>query len=250
MSDKDPNDPGSRRRLQRIPAYFFSILLVFVLPALTLGKWLWKKISPKPFFLSIALISVIGWIWSWVVSSNQWWSFGERYMLGFEIIPYLPLEEFLFYPFGGALSILIYVSLENRHSLIKPGLYWGYLILGTLIFTGLAWFTRGNGPHYLTSQLIVYNIACCLVLAPFVAKRINLYGAILPALCLGTLGYFWDYIAFTYGWWDYHAITQIRISIVPIDDFNFFLYAPPSAISIYLVVFRFFNRDSPPPNRR
>ncbi len=232
----------SLKSAKKVPAYFLSILVLFVVPVAALIKMCWKQTAKKPFFLSVGVICAIGWAWSWTVSKNGWWTFGERYMLGVEVIPHLPLEELLFYPLGGAFCILVYIAICKYSVRIQPLMHWVFLLAGTLVFGFLAWRYRANGPHYLTSQLIVYNLATGILLAPYVAKHVNLIGVAAPVAVLGTIGFFWDYVAFKYGWWAYHAITQIKISIVPIDDFNFFLYAPTSAVSLYAAFCRLFRK--------
>lgn len=235
-----PSSSGGAAGRRRIPAYLLSILALFAVPVAALGAAIRRDVPAKPFFASIGVISVIGWIWSAVVSYNGWWTFGEHTMLGWHVVPYLPFEEFLFYPLGGAFSILVYVWITKRWNWTHGALYWAYLAAGSLGFGILAITTAANGPYYLYSQFVVFNGLCGVALAPFVARRINLWGAWAPVLVLGVVGYLWDHVAFTRGWWAYHAIAGLHVGIVPVDDFNFFLYAPPAACSIYLLVCRRF----------
>lgn len=234
-AERQPARGPERKRFApaAVPAYLWSIIAIFIGPALVLLAKLWKRIPKVPFFASVAAISIIGWAWSWTVSRNLWWSFGERYMLGWEVVPHLPLEEFLFYPFGGMLCLLVYISRYRPPGPRRPVHYWVFMTAGTALFAVLAWATRANGPYYLYSQFLVYNALCGLLLAPFAAKEVDMRALWAPVALLGSAGFGWDYVAFTYGWWDYHAITRIRVSIVPVDDFNFFLYAPAAAVSIY-----------------
>ncbi|MCB4757026.1 MAG: hypothetical protein LHV69_08400 [Elusimicrobia bacterium] len=241
----DENKSNNKKLIQRVPRYLESIIGIFIVPVLILLGIVWKKLPKKPFYLASLTIALIGWTWSWTVTSHVWWSFGERYMLGFDVIPHLPFEEVLFYPFGGILCLFLYVAmlrLKWTRGKTSAFIYWGYLILGVIVFGSVAFLKRENGPHYLTSQLLTYNLICCLILAPFVARDINLVAMITPVLILGPTGYFWDFFALKFGWWDFHAITQIRIGPVPFDEFNFFFYAPPSAISIYLLYCRLCRR--------
>jgi len=217
--------------------YLQSIIIIFIVPAATLLAFVWKKMAKKAFFLTVATIALIGWTWSWMVTSHTWWSFGDHFMLGWEVIPDLPPEEVLFYPFGGILVIFLYVvsfRIKWLPVVQSAKAYWIYLIVGTILFGGAAIATRHNNPNYLYSQLITYNLICCLMLAPLVAKDMNLIGMCIPIVLLLPTGYLWDFIALKYGWWDFHAITQIRVGPVPLDEFNFFFYAEPAAISIYL----------------
>lgn len=101
-----------------------------------------------------------------------------------------------------------------------------------------------SGPHYLYSQFVVYN-GLCLTMAPLVGHDMDLRALSLPVLVLGTVGFLWDHVAFKYGWWIYHAVTQIRIWLVPLDDFNFFFFAPTAAVSIYLAACRWFGLPAP-----
>jgi len=157
-------------------------------------------------------------------------------MLGIDVVPHLPVEEVLFYPFGGVLCIFIYVYLVStlKIEFQKSTIFWCFIMMGTLAFVGIAWVTRHFQPSYLYSQLVTYDLLCCLVLAPIVARTINLLTLSAPILLLGTAGYFWDFFAVKYGWWAFHAVTQIKLWTVPLDEFNFFLFGPTSAISIYL----------------
>ncbi len=238
----DGREPN-KTEAKRAPNYLLSIIAIFIIPSLLLLPATWKKVAKKPFILASATIALIGWGWSWNVTSHVWWSFGWPHMLGWDVIPHLPLEEILFYPFGGILVLLVYVAVHRLKwvPVYKSAtVYWIYLIVGTAILGTIAYLTRENVPMYLYSQLLVYNLCCCLLLAPFVAKDINLVAMLAPVFLLLPVGFLWDTVAIKYGWWTFHAITQIRIGTVPLDEFDFFFYAEPSAISIYLVYCRIF----------
>lgn len=255
MPDTDkkesPSFFGLKGKALHGPRYLQTILLIFLLPILLLYKSVWKRLQPKPFFAAAATIAVIGWVWSWTVTSNVWWSFGRPFMVGWDVIPHLPIEEVLFYPLGGILCIFIYARISDIprfRTATWPKGHWIYLAVGTVFFASVAFAYRRDGPFYLLSQLITYNFLCCFCLAPFVARRINPVGQLAPSLILGTVGFFWDFYAMKVGLWQFHAIT-FRVLTVPIDEFNFFLYAPTSAASIYLVYCRVFQlpplRSSP-----
>jgi len=233
------NSPVHQRRINTMPFYCISIVLIFILPVCAFLKFLWDRIPKSSFFVSVFIISVIGWAWSWLVSSNGWWSFGPQFMLGVNIIPNLPLEEFLFYPFGGALCLMIYIYSERFQRWTSARFYWAFLLGGSALFVLLGLNSRGGVPWYMTSQIVVFNAYCLMGVGSWNAGRVNLKGIFILVLLLSGVGYFWDFTAFKYGWWTYHAITEFRIFTVPVDDFNFFLYAPPSAVSIYLFVCRF-----------
>ncbi|MFA6092250.1 MAG: hypothetical protein WCU88_01700 [Elusimicrobiota bacterium] len=230
-------EAASPRKLARIPLYLVSIVLAFLLPSLALLGRLWKKASRKALLISVAIIAIIGWSWSWMVSYSHWWTFGERYMLGWQVVPFLPIEEVLFYPLGGLLSILAYLwAYSWLPRKVHAPSYWGFLSLGTLIFAGLVVSSWAYGPYYLLSQLVIYNFACSMLLAPKTASRMNLPALCVPIAGLGVVGYLWNYIGFKYGWWAYYATVRINVSVVPIDDFNFFFFAPTAAVSIYVFV--------------
>lgn len=235
-----PNPPSEKKSLKRF-SYLISILFFFLVPLVTIFKKEWEHIPKKPFFISFAIIGFLGWAWSWTVTSHVWWSFGENFLLGVEVIPHLPLEELLFYPLGGGLCILFYLYGFKIKIIQNQKIYWTFLIIGNLTFGIIAWATRHNGPAYLYSQLFLYNTICSLALAPWVGKDINLTGLAIPIGILSVVGFIWDYIGFKYGWWVYHAITQIYISVVPLDDFNFFLFAPTAAVSIYVLICKLCN---------
>lgn len=239
-----PSAGTPRKTLVRVPLYFWSIVLIFIIPVLGFLALLWKKVPKAPALCSFGLIGLIGWSWSWTVSYNGWWSFGEHYLLGLRVVPYLPVEEFLFYPFGGLLCILLYVwrrSAGKPADFANPKAYWAYLVVGTLAFGALAWATWSRGPYYITSQIVLYNIACSMLLAPWTADRIDLKALGVPIVLLGIAGFAWDYVGFKYGWWAFHAVVGIKLlGVVHIDDFDFFCFAPPAAISIYIVFCRLF----------
>jgi hypothetical protein len=234
----DRRDVAAKR-----PRYLESIIGIFIIPATIFYFLVRKHIQWKPFWYAAVTVAVIGWAWSWTVTSHIWWSFGWPFMLGIDVLPNLPVEEVLFYPFGGILTIFIYifVSVHTRGVKQKSGaLYWLFLVIGSLFFGGIAYAARDKVPFYLYSQLLVYNLVCCLLLAPLIAKEMNLLAMSVPILLLGTTGFFWDYYAIKYGWWQFHAVTKIYLNTVPLDEFNFFFYGPPSAIAIYLAFCRLF----------
>jgi lycopene cyclase domain-containing protein len=225
-------------------SYLISILVAFLGPILFLFKKVGGDTSKKSLAVSTLIIGALGWGWSWLVSSSGWWTFGEKYLLGIQVIPHLPIEEVLFYPLGGLLCILFYLMGSRWADVKNAAAYWAFLIIGTGVFATLAWITREHKPYYVTSQLVLYNTLCSIFLAPFVARRINLLGLAVPIAILSVVGFAWNYIGFKYGWWAYHATMHINIDVVPIDDFNFFLFAPTAAISIFLAVRKF---TDPPP---
>jgi lycopene cyclase domain-containing protein len=217
--------------------YLQSIIYIFIIPDLILSLTILRKIPKKPFVFAIFLIAFIGWSWSFFVSYFKWWSFSNEFVAGIYILHHLPIEEIIFYPSGGMLSILLYFHFGCRSShkvKIAPRGYWSYLILGSSVFILLAWLTRHKDPYYLYSQILVFGILCSFLLAPITTKNMDL-NALFPAIgILGVIGLIWDYIGVSQEWWRYHCITEIKVFNVPIDEFNFFLFAPTSAISIYL----------------
>ncbi len=234
-------EASSKPEVKRSPSYLHSIIGIFIIPCFLLLGVVWKKMPKLPFFLAASTIAVIGWGWSWTVTSHVWWSFGWPHMLGLDVIHHLPLEEILFYPFGGILVLFVYVAVHRLKwfPVYKSvPVYWAYLIVGTAILTTIGYLTRENQPMYLYSQLVVYNLCCCIFLAPFVAKDMNLAAMLMPVVLLLPVGFLWDTVAIEYGWWTFHAITQIRIRTVPFDEFAFFFFAEPAALSIYFMYCR------------
>lgn len=231
------------------PRYLECIIFLLIIPVTILNVPVWARLRKKAFFLASVTITLIGWAWSYTLSSHGWWMFGDRFMSGINVVHHLSLEEGLFHPFGGMLTLLLYVNascLLPRFSHPKaPALYWTFLIVGTLVFMGIAWATRQHRPYYLHSMLATYNFLCCLLLAPFVAGEMNLFPLSVPILVLGTVGYLWDFFAIKYGWWAYLAITQIRLHGVTIEEFNYYCFAPVSAVSIYLAFCRFLSDHQP-----
>ncbi len=246
MADNNDRQPSSSQKkfsLSQI-SYLVSILIAFFTPIIVLFKQVGPKVSKKSLFTSTFIIGLLGWAWSWTVSSHGWWTFGEKFLLGVKIIPNLPVEEFLFYPLGGMLCILMYVWGAKFGVVRKAIAYWLFIIVGTAVFAGLVWMTRDRKPAYIISQLILYNGICSFLLAPFVARDTNLVGLAVPIAALSVVGFAWNYVGFKYGWWAYHATMGINIDVVPIDDFNFFLFAPTAAVSIFLTVCKIF--ETPP----
>ncbi len=233
------NKPAENKKLAPSQfSYLISILIAFLGPIFFLFKRVGGDQHKKAIWLSTLIIGVLGWTWSWIVSSNGWWTFGEKYLLGLEVIPHLPIEEVLFYPLGGMLCILFYLMGSRWAEKTNAAVYWAFILIGTAVFATLAYITREHGPYYVISQIILYNTLCSIFLAPWVAKRINLVGLATPIAILSVVGFAWNFIGFKFGWWAYHATMHINIDVVPIDDFNFFLFAPTAAVSIFLAVRR------------
>lgn len=147
LEEREPKGALPERREPQLPAedgartprYLQSLLLLFVLPVLFLWPSIWSTVEHKPFLASIAVISAIGWCWSIVVTSRRWWKFPERFLAGPRVIRHLPIEEFLFYPFGGILSIYAYVSAARRFKPLRSvSVYWACLVVGSVAFVAFA----------------------------------------------------------------------------------------------------------------
>lgn len=239
--DNEDDNSGSQKKpsLKRY-SYLISIFFGFVIPIAALGKHLWKNIPKVPFLVAFSITAVLGCSWSAYVSRHGWWEFGAQYVTGIRVFPNLPLEEFIFNPLGGVISVLLYLQGHRIKVVINKAAYWAFTLSGTAFFCFIAWYTRDNGPYYLYSQLVLFNFACTLALAPFVADRINLVGLGLSIAALLTLGFGWDWVGFTKGWWTYFAVTGIKIGPVHFEEFNFFLFAPTAAVSVYALTCRLF----------
>lgn len=236
VGNEEKKEVNSADSIQRKPRYLQAIIAVFIVPIISLTGLVWKRIQKKPFFIAIPIISLIGWTWSWNGTYNGWWVFGEKFLWEWRVLKYLPLEEFLFCPLGGILSIYLYALAHSRRAkdVRNSAIYWSSLVMGTLIFAVIGLIRNSYHPSYLFSELVTFNLLCCLMLAPVVAKEINLGALLVPILGLTVTGFSWDFIAIRYGWWDYVTTTQIRIANVPLDEFVYYLYAPTSAVSIYV----------------
>ncbi len=244
MTDDNQRDAPDQRDLAsgggKRPWYSISLFFVFILPFIFLFKTILKNVQRKPFFWSIGLICVLGWAWSMILSYTTWWVFPKDFILGIYVLPYVPLEEFLIYPLGGAFSIFVYTFSSRRlPRKCNAAVYWSFISLVTLLFVVLAVVKRDSHPYYLYSQFALYN-ALCFLLAPLVAKDVNLPGLFVSVFALGSVGFVWDYFAFKFGWWVYNAITQVKVIGIPVEDFNFYSLATVSAIVLYVLFCRRF----------
>jgi len=213
--------------------YLLSICVVLIVPSCLLALRQRARIQRVALATALVFISVIGWGWSATVTAHGWWTFGGQHITGWRPLPHLLIEEVIFYPAGGALCILLYLAFARRPVRPRPDIYVVFLILGTALFATLGLSHAGQRPYYLYSQLIVYNLLVCGMLSPAVAHRIDLRGFIVTTLLMASVGYIWDHVAFVGTWWEYHAITQLHLGLVPFDDVDFFMFAPAAAISVY-----------------
>ena len=226
--------------MTRTLGYSKSLLFIFVLPFLLLFRTMLKAVRRKPFWLSIGAVSVLGWAWSMLLSQRRWWVFPERDIVGLRPLPHVPLEEFVIYPIGGAFSIFLYAlgSRLTRGGRARRSRLFEALVFGTTAaFLSLALAKMKRRPHYLVSQLVLYN-GLNILLSPATAPIISASGVVLSVAVLGTIGFCWDYLAFRYGWWRYNATTGVKIFRIPIEDVNFYLMAPTAAISLYVTLSR------------
>lgn len=217
--------------------YTWSLLAIFVVPLLFLGRRILRAVRKKPFFLAISTVSVLGWAWSMLLSYKKWWVFPEKYIVGLRALPYVPLEEFVIYPIGGAFSIFLYVVSSRKFSLRSPEIFQTMLTGTTAVFLALALARFKRRPHYLFSQLVLYN-GLSFLLSPFTSRHLNIGGLLGSIAVLGAIGFTWDFLAFRFGWWAYNATIGIRILRIPIEDVNFYLMAPTAAVSLYVALCR------------
>jgi len=218
--------------------YTKSLLFVFVIPFIFLFRTILRNVQKKPFFIALSAICVLGWAWSMLLTYQQWWVFPERFILGYRPLPYVPLEEFLIYPIGGAFSIFLY-ALPTRKMAVanSAAFFWFFTLTITGAFVALGWVKQDTRPFYLYSQLVLYN-GLCLLLGPWAARHVNAKGLLVSVGVLGAIGSVWDYYAFKFGWWVYHAITNVKVAGVPVEDVNFYLMGPAAAIALYVVLCR------------
>jgi lycopene cyclase domain-containing protein len=222
---------------KKVPWYLITIIAFFVVPITALLKKL--KTIDKPAFIKATLtIMALGYIWSYTVTSNGWWVFNPNTMLGFEIIPHLPLEEVLFYPLGGALSILIYIAIAEWGVAANPvgkKYFWSIVGITALvsICVVISTLSFGKIPWYIISQMVLFN-GLSIGLWFRKTHRISLNPALLSIAGMTVIGFFWNWIAFTQNWWTYHAVLGWYFPPqVPVDDWNFFIFAPLAAASLY-----------------
>jgi len=182
---------------------------------------------------------VLGYAWSMVVSASGWWTFRPDTLLGWNLLPHLPVEEALFYPLGGALCLLFYVGWTRwRVPPAEPkplALGSGLVVLTTAAAAAvlLGFLLLRRQPAYLASQIVLYN-GLCFLLWPKTRDRILFGPALATVGLMLAIGFFWDWLAFTRGWWEYHAVLGwYWPPRVPVDDWNFYFSAPLAAISCY-----------------
>jgi len=121
-----------------------------------------KTIEYSAFFKAVIVIMILGYTWSYLVTSQEWWVFNPETMLGIEVFPYLPLEEVLFYPLGGGLSILVYIAIhELGVSAVKVRIGYLCILLAitaiVTICTVYSTVKNGRVPWYIVSQVVLYN---------------------------------------------------------------------------------------------
>ena len=248
MTDEREPSSGESKAGEAIRklGYTKSLLFVFVIPFLFLFRTILRNVQKAPFFVSVAAVCVLGWGWSMLLTYQHWWVFPERFILGYRPLPYLPVEEFLIYPIGGAFSIFLYALPTRKWPVATSApFFWFFIVAVTAAFSGLAWWKHDTRPFYLYSQLVLYN-GLSFVLAPFSASRVNIKGLLISALTLGAVGSVWDYFAFRYAWWVYYAITNVKVAGVPVEDVNFYLMAPAAAIALYVALCRMFGQSQVP----
>lgn len=229
---------------KRLPWYFLAILAFFMLPITFLLEKC-KPIQVPAFLKSLASIMLLGYAWSYLVSSSGWWTFNPATMLGWEAILHMPLEELLFYPLGGSLSILVYIAWSGQDcDQARAGKSY-LLILGGItlcVLLAVLVYLRQNGkiPWYVLSQVVLFN-GLSIGLWFRASSRVLARPAALTVAVLTVIGFFWNWLAFTQTWWAYHAtLGWMFPPQVPVDDWNFFIFAPLAAASLY----EFFSRRS------
>lgn len=246
MSQPVRREDSSTSTQKSLPWYTISLFAVFVVPFMFLFKTILKTVQKAPFFICTGIVCVLGWGWSILLSAKGWWEFPVKFITGIYPLPKLPLEEFLIYPLGGMFSVFLYAwPTQKWGSKPKPAFYYAFIVLETLAFAVLAYIKRDTAPWYLYSQFVLYN-GISLALAMFVAKDVSIPGFLASTVGLGIVGFIWDYFAFKYGWWIYHAITGVKILNIPVEDINFYMMAPTAAITLYLLLCRLFHRPQVP----
>ncbi len=228
---------------RKTPWYLITELIFFIIPIAVIGLT-WKKMNRKALLISVLLVMVLGYLWSIMVSANGWWQFNHNTMLGFELLPHFPIEEALFYPLGGALSIMLYTvfKVKLEKFTIPPIFLYLNIVLVTiflLVLTGIS-INTNHQPVYIVSQFVLYN-GLCLLMWQWAGKKIHVLSMWTCVLLMTIIGFIWNWIGFTQNLWSYHAtLGWMWPQGVPIDDWNFYLFAPMAAVSLY----EFFNKTS------
>ncbi len=70
---------------------------------------LWR--NRRALLASVAGVSIVYWMWDLIAAARGHWSFNPHYIIGIWIF-HLPLEEFLFFPVVGFVSIFVWESVK------------------------------------------------------------------------------------------------------------------------------------------
>lgn len=216
-------------------AYLTAIIVVLAVPACVIAWHLRPRLSLRPFLGALACITVLGGTWSAWLSARGLWTFSAATRTGITLGPHLIFEEAVFYPAAGALCIALYVLGERLGTTPFPRAYGALVLVGTLLFAGLSWLEWDEQPYYLLSQVVLYNCIVTLPLCPVVSRRVSVQGFVTCVGIMATIGAIWDQCCYG-NWWTYHAATPYQVLGVPLDDLNFFVFAPTAALSIYLAL--------------
>jgi hypothetical protein len=236
----DPTLPTDKAK----PRYLQVLVGAFILPLFLLWKKLFKGADGRAVALGFGMVTLIGWAWSMTLSYNHWWIFPRKWLIGIKLLPNLPLEEMLFYPMVMLFMIGFYNFFDQKkHEAPRnPWPFRIFLYAGTAVFTGLAIHYRAEKPYYIWSLLIVYN-ALAIVLYEAVWKIMNQRLVAWITGVMFAVGFVWDYFAFKYDWWIYNPIMGIKVLNIPIEDVNFYLYAPAAGLFLYLLAVRHFQNQ-------
>lgn len=216
-------------------SYLMTTLLALALPAAVIGWKVRDNLNHVAYWTSIAVVALLGAMWSAVLQAQGWWSFGLETRTGLMIGEHLVLEEAVFYPCAGALCLSLY-GLGTRSGSRSIGVaYVGAVWGGSFAVLALVLALWDSRPYYLLSQLVLYNVIVAVPLSGVASRRASATGLLVAVGGMALIGIGWDLAAYG-SWWTYHANTGIFLGGVPLDDVNFFLFAPAAAVSVYVGV--------------
>lgn len=102
-------------------SYLLSLLVVFVLPSMLVGYFVWDRIELSTFLIFVLSVTVLGTMWDlWAARHGRrdalWiWEFNVKDTLGLRLFD-LPIEEYLFYICSSVYLVLLWEGIKYGQS--------------------------------------------------------------------------------------------------------------------------------------